>query len=205
VKPRNRLFVLAAPSGAGKTTLVRRLVERHPEYRFSISYTTRAPRAQEIDGQDYFFVDTDKFARLREDGELLESALVFDNHYGTGRAQVEAHLNDGRPVILEIDWQGARQVATSMPEAVSIFILPPSRPELERRLRGRRTDSERVIRRRLDDALADMSHWQEFDFAVINENLEQAVAELEAIFAGGGAANRTSDPELRRRVGKILV
>jgi len=201
----SNLYVLAAPSGAGKTTLVKRLVERHPEYRFSVSYTTRPRRPTEVEGKDYFFVNADEFGRLREAGELLESALVFDNHYGTSRSQVERHLQDGHDVILEIDWQGARQVRQSMPEAVSVFILPPSRAELERRLRGRKTDTEAVIRRRLRDALDDMTHWREFDYVVVNDRLDEAVAELEAIFEGRGEASHRDHPALRRRIEKILV
>ncbi|MEX1266168.1 MAG: guanylate kinase [Woeseia sp.] len=200
-----RLFVLAAPSGAGKTTLVKALVQRNPHLRFSISYTTRKQRKTEVHGADYFFVTEDAFRKLEENGELLESALVFDNHYGTSRGQVERHLAAGEHVILEIDWQGAQQVRQSMPECVSIFILPPSRGELERRLRDRRTDSEAVIERRLKDALSDMSHWVEFDYCVINDDLEEAVIELEEILTGGGPGNRTDSPEMRCRVEKILV
>lgn len=201
----SRLFVLAAPSGAGKTTLVKALVARHPEFRFSISYTTRPARQTEVPGKDYIFVDDAEFERLNKDGELLESALVFDHHYGTSRSQVERFLAEGHDVILEIDWQGARQVRDSMPECVSVFILPPSRSELERRLRGRQTDSEAVIRRRLRDALSDMSHWDEFDYCIINDELDQSVSELEAVFAGEGAANHRDRPDLRRRIEKILV
>ncbi len=199
------LFVLAAPSGAGKTTLVKALVERNPGYRFSISYTTRQKRSTEQEGRDYFFVTTDEFHRLKTQGELLESALVFDNHYGTSRSQVEKHLTEGRDVILEIDWQGARQVRVSMPDSISVFILPPSREELERRLRGRKTDSEAVIERRLRDALSDMGHWDEFDYCIINDDLDVAVSRLEAIFAGEGAANHRENPDLRRRIENILV
>ena len=202
---RNHLFVLAAPSGAGKTTLVKKLVERRPDLQFSISYTTRRQRSTEAHGVDYFFVDTDEFERLERSGELLESAQVFDNRYGTSRSQVESHLAAGHDVILEIDWQGARQVRRSMPESISIFILPPSRDELERRLRGRRTDSEAVIRRRLRDALSDMSHWDEFDYCIVNDDLDFAVAELEAILDGGGEANRCDSSEMRARIKKILV
>ena len=144
---RARLLVIAAPSGAGKTTLVRALLDRNPSLSFSISYTTRKKRETEQDGRDYFFVTEDRFAQLEAEGELLESAQVFDNRYGTGRAQVEARLAEGRDVILEIDWQGARQVRQTMPECDSVFILPPSLQELERRLRDRRTDSEAVIAR----------------------------------------------------------
>jgi guanylate kinase len=199
------LFVIAAPSGAGKTTLVKALVERNPSLRFSISYTTRKQRSTEQHGRDYFFVDTDEFERLREKGELLESALVFDNHYGTSRSQVEQHLANGDHVILEIDWQGARQVRESMPGCVTIFILPPSRPELERRLRGRKTDSDEVIARRLRDALGDMSHWDEFDHVIINDDLDDAVLALEAVIRGEGASSAVSNPDLAERVKNILV
>jgi guanylate kinase len=199
------LIVIAAPSGAGKTTLVKALVERNPALRFSISYTTRKKRETEVDGRDYFFVPVDEFTTLKANGELLESALVFDNHYGTSRSQVEQHMANGDHVILEIDWQGAQQVRESMPGSVSVFILPPSRPELERRLRGRQTDTQEVIARRLQDALGDMSHWDEFDYAIINDQLELAVTELEAIIAGNGQDNLVSNPELRQRVKNILV
>jgi guanylate kinase len=200
-----RLFVIAAPSGAGKTTLVKALVERNPALKFSISYTTREQRATEEHGRDYFFVEVDEFEALRERGELLESALVFDNHYGTSRSQVEQHLSAGSHVILEIDWQGAEQVRESMPDCVTIFILPPSRTELERRLRGRKTDSETVIERRLKDSLGDMSHWGDFDYVIINDDLEEATAELVAVIEGRGEASRTSNPDLARRVQNMLV
>ncbi len=204
MKNRARLFVIAAPSGAGKTTLVKALVKRNPELRFSVSYTTRKPRETESHGRDYLFVDEAEFVRLRDAGEMLESAMVFDNRYGTGRSQVEQLLSEGHHVILEIDWQGARQVRESMPESIDIFILPPSAAELERRLRGRRTDSEEVIKRRLQDALGDMSHWLEFDFVIINDHLETAIDELEAILEGGRETNRTSNPRLQLKVSGIL-
>jgi guanylate kinase len=200
-----RLFVIAAPSGAGKTTLVKALVERNPELRFSVSYTTRKQRENEVDGRDYFFVDSDEFLRLCDSGEMLESAIVFDNRYGTSRSQVGELLAQGHHVILEIDWQGARQVRESMPECVSIFILPPSREELERRLRGRKTDSDEVIARRLRDALGDMSHWREFDYAIVNDDLGTAIGELECILEGGREANRISSPGLRKRVEQIVA
>lgn len=200
-----KLYVLAAPSGAGKTTLVKALVARQPDLRFSVSYTTRRQRENEEEGKDYFFVDEDEFERLREAGELLESANVFDNFYGTSKAQVQAHLDADRNVILEIDWQGARQVRQAMPGCVTVFILPPSRSELELRLRGRQTDSEYVIRRRLRDALTDMAHWSEFDYCVINDDLDAAVADLESIFAGDGDESRVTDPALRERIENILA
>jgi len=199
------LFVIAAPSGAGKTTLVKALVERNPNLRFSISYTTREIRETEEHGRDYFFVEKDEFLSLREQGELLESALVFDNLYGTRRKQVEDHLARGDDVILEIDWQGAQQVRNSMPGCITVFILPPSRPELTRRLRGRRTDSDEVITRRLADALGDMAHWDEFDYVIINDELPAAVDALQAVLAGTGTASETGKPELRERIRKILV
>lgn len=181
------------------------MVKRNPELRFSVSYTTRKPRETEVPGRDYFFVSEPEFLRLREAGEMLESAMVFDNRYGTSRSQVESLLAEGHHVILEIDWQGARQVRESMPDSVDIFILPPSAAELERRLRGRRTDSEQVINRRLRDALSDMSHWSEFDFVIINDDLDAAIAELEAIFEGGRDANLSNNPELRQKVTAILA
>jgi guanylate kinase len=198
-----KLFVFAAPSGAGKTTLVHAVVTKHPELRFSISYTTRKPRRNEANGVDYLFVDESEFMRLRDQGELLEYAEVFDHYYATSRSQVEKHLADHRNVILEIDWQGARQVRESMPECVSIFILPPSVEELERRLRDRRTDSPEVIERRLRDALSDMSHWDEFDYVIINDELDRAVTDLEAVLAGEGEASSTANPALRQRIRAI--
>ncbi|MEM9404254.1 MAG: guanylate kinase [Pseudomonadota bacterium] len=201
----NHLYVLAAPSGAGKTTLVKALVARNPGYRFSISYTTRPIRSTEVDGVDYFFVSQPEFNRLRDSGELLESAIVFGKQYGTSRSQVERHLADGHDVILEIDWQGARQVRTSMPESISVFILPPSREELERRLRGRGTDSDEEVNRRLSEALSDMGHWDEFDYCIVNDHVDDAVDQLEAIFAGEGHDNGRENPNLRRRIENILV
>lgn len=200
-----KLFVIAAPSGAGKTTLVKSLLERNPGLEFSVSYTTREQRKQEVDGRDYFFVDEERFRQLKEEGELLESASVFGNYYGTGRTQVQQRLAKGNHVILEIDWQGARQVRASMPDCVSIFILPPARAELERRLRNRGTDSDEVIARRLREADGDMSHWDEFDFVIINDDVDIAVGELEAIIRGDGAANRSTNPDLRRKLEKIVV
>jgi len=199
------LFVIAAPSGAGKTTLVRALVERNPDLKFSISYTTRKQRKTEEHGRDYFFVTQHEFRELQQKGELLESAVVFDNLYGTSRSQVEDHLANGDHVILEIDWQGAQQVRESMPGCVTVFILPPSRPELEKRLRGRRTDSDEVISRRLADALSDMSHWEEFDYVIINDDLDAATDQLESILVGESTDNRAGDPELASQVKNILV
>jgi guanylate kinase len=199
-----RLFVIAAPSGAGKTTLVKALTTRNPGLRFSISYTTRQQRRNEAHGVDYLFVDKEEFDRLRSADALLESAEVFDNYYGTSRQQVDEHLAAGNNVILEIDWQGAQQVRAAMPECVTVFILPPSREELERRLRNRGTDTPEVIDRRLRDALSDMSHWSEFDYVIFNDDLDVAVADLEAVLVGGGEACATNDPKVNAKVARIL-
>ncbi len=200
----NKLFVLAAPSGAGKTTLVHALVARVPDLKYSISYTTRKRRVNEEHGRDYFFVEPDKFFDLQKTNKLLESAMVFDNYYGTSRSQVEEHLSNGCSVVLEIDWQGARQVRESMPAAVTIFIMPPSVAELERRLRDRKTDSDEVIARRLSDAMGDMSHWKEFDYVIINDDLEQAVSQLEAVMAGESEGNRVGNAELDEAIIKVI-
>lgn len=199
-----KLYVFAAASGAGKTTLVHAVVRKHPELRFSISYTTRKPRSNEADGVDYLFVTESEFMRLRAEGELLESAEVFGNFYATSRSQVEKHLADNRDVVLEIDWQGARQVRESMPESVTIFIMPPSVAELERRLRERRTDAPDVIERRLRDARSDISHWGEFDYVIVNDDLNRAVADLEAVLAGKGEAFSTANEALRETVRGIV-
>lgn len=184
---RGRLYVIAAPSGAGKTSLVRALMEREPSLRFSVSYTTRPRRPSEVHGRDYFFVTADEFAGMVDRGEFLEHARVFDNCYGTALAQVEQSLAAGQDLLLEIDWQGAQQVRAALPECVTIFILPPSQDELERRLRGRGTDSESVVRRRLSDAAADMAHWREFDYVVVNDDFAQALDDLLGIVRGTGA------------------
>ncbi len=199
-----RLFVIAAPSGAGKTTLVKELVSRNPELCFAISYATRQRRHTETDGVDYLFVDVEKFEKLKAEGELLEFAEVFDNYYATSRSQVERHLAEGQNVVLEIDWQGAAQVRQSMPECVTIFVLPPSLEELERRLRDRRTDSPEVIERRLRDALSDMSHWDEFDYVIINDKLRQAVDDLETVLAGEDRSCARANVALRRVVSRII-
>jgi guanylate kinase len=202
---RGRLIVLAAPSGAGKTTLVHELLARVPDLEFSVSFTTRKPRDGEREGHDYFFVSPKEFERMVEAGAFLEHAQVFDNSYGTGKEHVNEIRRRGRSVLLEIDWQGARQVKSRSQDACTVFILPPSLAELERRLRGRGTDSEERIRRRLSDALGDISHWSEFDYAVVNERVEEAVDALAAIVAGRGEAHSTRSPTLRARVAEILA
>ena len=174
------LFVVSAPSGAGKTTLVKLLLEQDSRVRHSVSYTTRAPRAGEQDGREYHFVDVDAFTAMRERGEFLEWAQVHGNFYGTSRVWLEEQMAKGDDLLLEIDWQGAAQVKKQFPDAVGVFILPPSLAELERRLRARGTDSEEVIQRRLAAALGEMSHVGEFEFVIINKDLITALADLMA-------------------------
>ena len=181
---RGSLFVIAAPSGAGKTSLVKEVLDRDRSLKVSVSHTTRKPRTNEVSGEHYHFVGVDEFKRLRAAGEFLESAEVFDNFYGTGRAQVEALRNAGHNVILEIDWQGAQQVRRAQPDAHTVFILPPSRSALEARLRNRKTDSDEVIARRLRDSIADMSHYAEFDSVIVNQDFEDAVGQLLQVLRG---------------------
>ena len=202
---RGRLWVVAAPSGAGKTSLVRALLDREAGIRFSISYTTRPKRSSEVDGRDYFFVSEAEFLAMVSLDAFLEHARVFDNWYGTGREHVEGLLAGGHSVVLEIDWQGARQVRQRAPESRSIFILPPSVAELERRLRGRKTDTEAVIQRRLDDALGDMAHWPEFDYVVVNDDFEAALTRLAGIVAGGGQDARTDVAAVQAAAAAIVA
>jgi guanylate kinase len=201
---RGRLFVIAAPSGAGKTSLVKALLERTPGLSVSISHTTRTKRSTEEEGREYYFVSREAFEKLRKDGAFLEHAEVFDNLYGTGRDTVERLLAAGKDVVLEIDWQGARQVRAAMPDCISIFILPPSRAALAQRLRQRQTDSAEVIARRLRDAVADMSHWSEFDYVVVNEHFEEAAADLARIVAGSGDDLRADREPLRPLLRELL-
>ena len=199
-----KLFVISAPSGAGKTTLVKRVIATRPDLKFSISYTTRPARPGERDGVDYFFLDRDEFMRLRDAGAFLEYAEVFGHFYGTGKQQVSELCAAGKDVLLEIDWQGARQVMNNDPDCTSIFILPPSIETLEQRLHGRATDSEAVIARRLGEAIDDISHWSEFDHIVINDDLEQAVTQLLAILSGDSPQTRTDRPELGKRISQLF-
>ncbi|MBM4218036.1 MAG: guanylate kinase [Gammaproteobacteria bacterium] len=201
---RGHLYVIAAPSGAGKTSLLHALMRRRPGVGFSVSCTTRPPRAGEQDGRDYHFIGREEFERLVAAGEFIEHANVFGNRYGTRRSVVEAALVAGRDLILEIDWQGARQVRERLPEAVQIFILPPSRAELEARLRKRGSDSDEAIARRLGESVEEMSHWREFDYVIVNRDFDRALAELEAVFEGQGEASCRDRPELLALTRELL-
>jgi guanylate kinase len=200
-----RLYVIAAPSGAGKTSLVKALMAREPRLRFSVSYTTRKPRANEIDGRDYHFISPDRFQEMIERGEFLEHAQVYDNFYGTGVQAVRDALAAGGLVLLEIDWQGARQVRERQPDARTIFILPPTRQTLEDRLKARSTDSEAVIQRRLHDARCDIGHWTEFDFVVINDRFDQALEDLHAVVRERGDPLVAARPDVERLAAELLA
>jgi guanylate kinase len=202
---RGRLYVISAPSGAGKTSLVKALLAAEPRLRLSISHTTRLRRPTEAQGREYHFVSQAQFAELIARGEFLEHARVFDNEYGTARAFVEAQLAQGHDVLLEIDWQGAQQVRRAMPECASIFILPPARTALAERLARRATDTPEVIARRLGDAAGDMSHYAEFDYVVVNDNFERAAADLRRIIEGGGEDLKSGRPELKPLIAELLA
>ena len=175
------LYIVAAPSGAGKTSLVKALLESTRGIAISVSHTTRQARPGEVHGEHYYFVDAEVFEAMIAQDEFLEHAKVFDNYYGTSRQSVESTLASGLDVVLEIDWQGAQQVRNLYPESCSIFILPPSRAALAERLSSRGQDDEAIIKRRMSDAVAEMSHYQEFDYLVINDEFDQALQELRAI------------------------
>ena len=193
------LFIVSAPSGAGKTTLVRLLLEQDAHVRLSISYTTRPPRPGEQNGREYHFVSVADFLAMKERGDFLESAEVHGNYYGTSRVWLVEQMRAGRDILLEIDWQGAQQVRRRFPDAVGIFIMPPSLDELERRLRGRGTDSAEVIARRLAAARDEMSHVGEFEYVIINNQLQEALGDLLAALRASRsrlARQRARHPEL---------
>lgn len=182
IKRRGLMLVLSSPSGAGKTAISRAILEQDSGIELSISATTRAKRPGEVDGVDYIFVDKDRFQAMVGNGELLEYATVFDNNYGTPRAPVEAALNSGRDMLFDVDWQGSQQLAQSAREdLVGVFIMPPSTAELERRLKARAQDSDAVVAARMARAADEMSHWAEYDYVIVNEDLDESVANVRAI------------------------
>ena len=184
---KGRLFIFSAASGTGKTSLARALVEQMPDVAFSVSHTTRAPRPRESHGVHYYFVSQREFDEMVAAGRFLEHAKVFDNSYGTSRGAIENLLRQGRNIILDIDWQGARAVKEQMPEAVGIFILPPTRAALQERLTARGQDSPEVVESRMRAAVSEMSHYKEFDHVVVNDDFDAALNDLKAIIRGEGS------------------
>jgi guanylate kinase len=184
VARRGLMFVLSSPSGAGKSTLARKLQESDDNMSLSVSATTRPPRPSEVDGREYKFMSREMFEEMADRGEFLERAMVFGNHYGTPRAPVEAMLIQGRDVLFDVDWQGARALRAAEPQdVVGIFILPPSMAELERRLRARNEDAEDVIKKRMARSLDEIGHWEEYDYVLVNTLLEQTLAQIRQILA----------------------
>ena len=192
-----KLFTVSAPSGAGKTSLARALIANNEQIVMSVSHTTRQIRGGEVHGEDYYFVDLNEFESMVEAGTFLEYAEVYGNYYGTSRVAVDEFLQQGKNVLLDIDWQGARKVREQMPSAVSISVVPPSIEELERRLRSRGSDSEDVIASRMHQALNEMAHCRESDFIVLNDDFNDALKELTMIVAGQGDRIRPLNSELK--------
>ena len=194
------LYIISAPSGAGKTSLVKAMLASMSDVVVSVSHTTRARRDEEVDGREYHFVDESKFDQMVKNDEFLEYARVFDNYYGTRRSTVLERLEAGEDVILEIDWQGARQAHAAFPQALRVFILPPSRKALKERLTARGQDSEAVISRRMADAISEMQHYDEYDYLVFNDDFEIALTELEALFR---ARRLRSAAQRQRHAGEL--
>ncbi len=200
---RGFLLVLSSPSGAGKTTITRRLLERDPTLSLSVSVTTRLPRPGEIDGRDYCFIDQARFDAMVAGGELLEHATVFGHCYGTPRQPIEAALAAGSDIVTDIDWQGTQQLGASVPhDLVTVFVLPPSMAELEARLRRRAQDSAAVVTARMAKSAEEMSHWSEYEYVIVNRALDDSVAEVEAIVAAE-RLRRTRQPGLADFVNKL--
>jgi guanylate kinase len=199
------LYIVSAPSGAGKTSLVKALLESSRGIGVSVSHTTRASRPGEQDGVDYHFTAVDTFQEMIARGEFLEHAQVFDNFYGTSRASVERQLVQGSDVILEIDWQGARQVREMMPGCVSIFILPPSQQALRERLTNRGQDDDSIIERRMRDAQSEASHFDEYDYLIVNDDFDTALAELKAIFTAGQLQRDRQAEQNRALIADLLA
>lgn len=203
--PTGNLYTISAPSGAGKTSLVAALLKSLPNLQVSISHTTRPARPGEADGVNYHFVDHTTFGRMLEEGSFLEAAEVFGNWYGTSQHWVEAALGNGRDVVLEIDWQGAQQVRRLLPDTTAIFILPPSRATLAQRLNGRGQDSSAVIAERLRQAVAEMAHYAEADYLVVNDDFGQAVDELRAVLLASRLRRQSQELRHRQLLTELLV
>ena len=195
------LYIISAPSGAGKTSLVKALIDAEPQIRVSVSHTTRAMRPGEADGVNYHFVEREEFVKMIEHGDFLERAVVFGNLYGTSQSHLQQTLDEGHDLILEIDWQGAEQVRQVMPKARSIFILPPSQEALRQRLDNRGQDSDDIIDGRMREAVSEMSHYVDYDYLIINDDFAHALDDLKAIFR----ANQLQQKRQQQRYGKLLA
>ncbi|MGK3118637.1 guanylate kinase [Pseudomonas corrugata] len=195
------LYIISAPSGAGKTSLVKALIDAEPQIRVSVSHTTRAMRPGEVNGVNYHFVDREEFVKMAEHGDFLERAEVFGNLYGTSQSYLQQTLDEGHDLILEIDWQGAEQVRKLMPQARSIFILPPSQQALRQRLTNRGQDSDEIIEGRMREAVSEMSHYVAYDYLIINDDFAQALDDLKAVFR----ANQLQQKRQQQRFGKLLA
>lgn len=199
-KHKGNLFILSAPSGAGKSTLYKALLKQDDKVRISISHTTRAPRTGEEHGREYYFIDDESFLDMIAEDAFFEHAQVFDNYYGTSKESIFGMLEQGLDVILEIDWQGARQIRQLYPEAIGIFILPPSLQTLEERLRKRATDSDEVIQRRMAKAVNEMSHYHEYDFVIVNDDFDAALSQISAVFQ----AMRSKTTVMQEKNGNLI-
>ncbi|MCB5161741.1 guanylate kinase [Marinomonas algarum] len=199
-KHQGNLFILSAPSGAGKSTLYKALIGQDDKVRISISHTTRAPRTGEEHGREYYFIDDESFLDMIAEDAFFEHAQVFDHYYGTSKKSIFSMLEQGLDVILEIDWQGARQVRQLYPEAIGIFVLPPSLNDLEKRLTQRATDTTEVIQRRMAKAVSEMSHYHEYDFVIVNDDFDVALSQMAAIFT----AMRAKTPIMQEKHGNLI-
>ncbi|EQM78917.1 guanylate kinase [Pseudomonas stutzeri] len=199
------LYIVSAPSGAGKTSLVKALLDAQPHVRVSVSHTTRPMRPGEVDGVNYHFVSREEFVERMERGEFLEHAEVFGNLYGTSQRWLEQTLNEGYDLILEIDWQGAQQVRRLMPQAKSIFILPPTQEALRQRLTNRGQDSDEVIEKRMREAVSEMTHYVEYDYLVINDDFAHALIDLQAIFRANQLLQASQQQRFRSLLDELLA
>ncbi|ESP92728.1 MULTISPECIES: guanylate kinase [Pseudoalteromonas] len=204
-KTRGNLFILSAPSGAGKSSLIKALLDKQANIKVSVSHTTRSPRPGENNGEHYHFVTVDEFKALIDKGDFFEWAQVFENYYGTSKQAIEDQLNNGIDVFLDIDWQGARQVRTLLPEVKTIFILPPSQNELEQRLNNRGQDSQEVIAARMAEAKSESSHYNEFDYVIVNDKFETALTELEHIVVAARLQTKAQQVRHQALIAELLA